>query len=174
VMSGAPRVEHHGRLQRWLEDDAAGNLSRPHMPWASNEGIPPDVCALSVFIRSVLAALYAPDLLRRRLLTVKLRGRTTTSDRRGGPAISTGSRRAKQTTHHEPLQRLLDDHSLSVLGFQRRDFRSYPRRKQLHCKCSNALPSTIFRLWNVKLETEHLPLAPDMHVLPLQPVAASP
>src|ERR1700741_4179028 len=42
------------------------------------------------------------------LLTVKLRGRTTTCQRRGGPAISTGSRRANQTTHHGPLQRLLE------------------------------------------------------------------
>ena len=40
-----------------------------------------------------------------RRLTVKLRGRAP--DRPGGPAISTGSRRAKQTTHHGPRQRLL-------------------------------------------------------------------
>jgi len=41
-------------------------------------------------------------------LTVKLRGRPTTADRRRGPAISTGSHGAKQITHHGPLQRLLD------------------------------------------------------------------
>src|SRR3989442_820340 len=41
-------------------------------------------------------------------LTVKLRGRTTTPDRRRGPTISLGSRGAKTTTHHGPLQRLLE------------------------------------------------------------------
>jgi len=41
-------------------------------------------------------------------LTVKLRGRTATPDRRRGPTISTGSRGANQTTRHGPLQRLLD------------------------------------------------------------------
>ena len=41
-------------------------------------------------------------------LTVNLRGRTTTPDRRYGPTISTGSRRANQTTPHGPLQRLLE------------------------------------------------------------------
>jgi hypothetical protein len=43
-----------------------------------------------------------------RVLTVKLRGRPTTCQRRGGPAISTGSRRAQPPTHHGPLQRLLE------------------------------------------------------------------
>src|ERR1700752_2719540 len=41
-------------------------------------------------------------------LTVKLRGRPTTCRRRGGPAISTGSRRAQPPAHHGPLQRLLE------------------------------------------------------------------
>ncbi len=41
-------------------------------------------------------------------LTVKLRRRPTTCPRRGGPAISTGSRRAQPPTPHGPLQRLLD------------------------------------------------------------------
>jgi hypothetical protein len=41
-------------------------------------------------------------------LTVKLRGRTTTPDRRRGRTLSFGARGAKQTTHHGPLQRLLD------------------------------------------------------------------
>jgi hypothetical protein len=39
---------------------------------------------------------------------VKLRGRTITPDRRRGPRISPGTRGANQTTHHGPLQRLLD------------------------------------------------------------------
>src|SRR5437764_4323367 len=43
-----------------------------------------------------------------RLLTLKLRGRTTTPDRRRGPTISPGTRGAKQITHHGPLQRLLE------------------------------------------------------------------
>jgi len=110
ISTGSRRAQplrHHGRLQRWLEDDAGGNLPRPHMPWAANEGTVPNLCALPDFIRSVLAALYAPDLLRRRLLTVKLRGRTTTPDRGRGPAISTGSRGPKQMTPHGPLQRWL-------------------------------------------------------------------
>src|SRR5437763_13329987 len=42
------------------------------------------------------------------LLTVKLRGRTTTPDRRRGRTLSPGARGAKQTTPHGPLQRLLD------------------------------------------------------------------
>ena len=41
-------------------------------------------------------------------LTVKLRGRTTASDRRRGPTISPWTRGAKQITHHGPLQRLLE------------------------------------------------------------------
>jgi hypothetical protein len=42
-------------------------------------------------------------------LTVKLRGRTATPDRRRGRTLSPSARGAKQTTHHGPLQRLLDD-----------------------------------------------------------------
>src|SRR6184192_4734967 len=41
-------------------------------------------------------------------LTVKLRGRTTTSDERRGRTLSTGARGAKPLTPHGPLQRLLD------------------------------------------------------------------
>jgi hypothetical protein len=41
------------------------------------------------------------------LLTVKLRGRTTTPDRRRGRTLSCCARGAKQTTPHGPLQRLL-------------------------------------------------------------------
>jgi len=44
---------------------------------------------------------------RRRSLTVKLRGRTTTLHKRRGPTISHGSRGAKPTTPHGPLERLL-------------------------------------------------------------------
>src|SRR5207245_10967037 len=40
-------------------------------------------------------------------LTVKLRGRTTTPDRRRGRTLSFSARGAKQTTPHGPLQRLL-------------------------------------------------------------------
>ena len=40
-------------------------------------------------------------------LTVKLRGRPTTPDRRRGPTLSPGTRGAKQFTPHGPLQRLL-------------------------------------------------------------------
>jgi len=43
-----------------------------------------------------------------RLLTVKLRGRALTSDRRRGPTISPGTRGAKPQVHHGPLQRLLE------------------------------------------------------------------
>src|SRR6184192_2921953 len=43
-----------------------------------------------------------------RPLTVKLRGRTTTSDKRRGRTLSPGARGAKQTTPHGPLQRLLE------------------------------------------------------------------
>src|SRR5437588_8841371 len=42
-----------------------------------------------------------------RHLTMKLRGRTTTSDRRRGRTISSRARSANQTTSHGPLQRLL-------------------------------------------------------------------
>jgi len=40
---------------------------------------------------------------------VKLRGRATTPERRRGRTLSPGARGAKQTTHHGPLQRLLED-----------------------------------------------------------------
>src|SRR5437667_5896312 len=40
-------------------------------------------------------------------LTVKLRGRASTSDRRRGRRLSPGARGAKQTTPHGPLQRWL-------------------------------------------------------------------
>jgi len=74
-MSGAPRAEHHGRLQRWLEDAAGGNLPRLRMPRASNEGFLLNLCSLPELMRSVSASLSTPAILRRRLLTVKLRGR---------------------------------------------------------------------------------------------------
>src|SRR5205085_5797067 len=40
-------------------------------------------------------------------LTVKLRGRTTTPDKRRGRTLSAGARGAKPQAHHGPLQRLL-------------------------------------------------------------------
>jgi hypothetical protein len=46
------------------------------------------------------------------LLTVKLKGRTTTPESAEG-AQSLGARGAKQTTHHGPLQRLLGAQSHS-------------------------------------------------------------
>ena len=51
-----------------------------------------------------------------RRLTVKLRGRTTTSERRRGPTISPGTRGAKPTTPHGPLQRLLGGGCMSLLN----------------------------------------------------------
>jgi len=42
-----------------------------------------------------------------RPLTVKLRGRTSTPDQRGGRTISSGARGAKPQARHGPLQRLL-------------------------------------------------------------------
>jgi len=50
-----------------------------------------------------------------RTLTVKLRGRTTTPDKRRGRTLSPGARGAKRITHHGPLQRLLDDGSTEPL-----------------------------------------------------------
>ena len=50
-----------------------------------------------------------------RPLTVKLRGRTTTPDRRRGRTLSPGARGPKQTTHHGPLQRLLEG-TISILA----------------------------------------------------------
>src|SRR5712671_6627164 len=47
----------------------------------------------------------------RRRLTVKLRGRPTTPDKRRGRTLSSRARGAKQTTPHGPLQRLLGAHS---------------------------------------------------------------
>src|SRR5882762_5312512 len=44
-----------------------------------------------------------------RLLTVKLRGRTTTPDERRGRTLSPGARGAKPQAPHGPLQRLLED-----------------------------------------------------------------
>jgi hypothetical protein len=44
----------------------------------------------------------------RRRLTVKLRGRGTAPDRRRGRTLSPGAGGAKPTTHHGPLQRLLE------------------------------------------------------------------
>src|SRR5467141_1559239 len=41
-------------------------------------------------------------------LTVKLRGRTTTPDKRRGRTLSSRARGAKPLTHHGPLQRLLE------------------------------------------------------------------
>ena len=43
-----------------------------------------------------------------RPLTVKLRGRTTTSDERRGRTMSPGARGAKPLTHHGHLQRWLE------------------------------------------------------------------
>jgi len=64
---------------------------------------------------SWIGAFSSKNEILLRLLTEKLRGRPTTPDRRGGPTISTGSRRAKQTTPHGPLERLLEDANTGVL-----------------------------------------------------------
>src|SRR5579872_1492317 len=74
------------------------------MPGASNEGIFPSFVRFLIPFCNVTKKSLSPW----RLLTVKLRGRTTTPDRGRGPAISTGSRGPKQTTPHGPLQRWLD------------------------------------------------------------------
>src|SRR5438477_1391138 len=70
-------------------------MGRQCAPWSSSRG-----------------ALARSVKRRRRIiqcnLTVKLRGRTTTSDKRRGRTLSPSARGAKQTTHHGPLQRLLD------------------------------------------------------------------
>src|SRR6266478_4790115 len=49
------------------------------------------------------------------LLTVKLRGRTTASDKHRGRTLSPSARGANQTTHHGPLQRLLGVSNLLCL-----------------------------------------------------------
>jgi len=48
---------------------------------------------------------------------VKLRGRTTTSERRRGRTISPATRGAKQTTHHGPLHRLLGGSGITELNY---------------------------------------------------------
>src|SRR4029077_16505167 len=58
-------------------------------------------------------------------LTVKLRGRTTTADRGRGPPLSSGSRGPKQTTHHGPLQRLLEFAHIEATARAR-----HPQRKR--------------------------------------------
>src|SRR3979409_1336176 len=49
-------------------------------------------------------------------LTVKLRGRTTTPDKRCGRTLSPGARGTKQTAPHGPLQRLLECRPVPVTG----------------------------------------------------------
>src|SRR5438552_15556144 len=58
-------------------------------------------------MRTLTRSTLKPAWRYQRLLTVKLRGRTTTWDRRRGRTLSPGARGAKQTTPHGPLQRLL-------------------------------------------------------------------
>jgi len=53
--------------------------------------------------REAMRTCKPPRLLRR--LTVNLRGRTTTPDKRRGRTLSPGARGAKPLTHHGPLQR---------------------------------------------------------------------
>jgi hypothetical protein len=50
-----------------------------------------------------------------RPLTVKLRGRTTTSDKRRGRTLSPSARGAEPQAHHGPLERLLE----AMLGTER-------------------------------------------------------
>src|SRR5579872_3627635 len=85
------------------------------MPGASNEETFPSFVRFLIPFCNVTKKSLSPW----RLLTVKLRGRTTTADRGRGPAISTGSRGPKQTTPHGPLQRLLEvSPMLSRVGVQ--------------------------------------------------------
>src|SRR2546421_12384723 len=55
----------------------------------------------------VMPAVPVPECSITGRLTVKLRGRTTTSDERRGPTLSSRAPGAKPLTHHGPLQRLL-------------------------------------------------------------------
>ena len=66
-------------------------------------------------------------------LTVKLRGRTITPDKRRGRTLSPRARGAKPRAHHGPLERLLDGHrSRSAANLRNRksaaDLRSQPIR----------------------------------------------
>jgi len=72
---------------------------------------------------------------------VKLRGRTTTSERRRGPTLSTGTRGAKQTTPHGPLQRLLDANEgtgLVLLGLLKEVPRLFFRENKFSRHAPNA------------------------------------
>src|SRR5438105_1401993 len=60
---------------------------------------------IALMSREAMRTCKPPRLLRR--LTVNLRGRTTTPDKRRGRTLSPGARGAKPLTHHGPLQRLL-------------------------------------------------------------------
>ena len=64
-------------------------------------------------------------------LTVKLRGRTTTPDRRRGRTLSPGARGAKQTTYHGPLERLLEvtltEHHCARAAPRRQPKPTYPQ-----------------------------------------------
>src|SRR5258708_7809852 len=55
-----------------------------------------------------------------RLLTVKLRGRTTTPDKRRGRTLSSRARGAKPQALHGPLERLLDGILLVLRDFDRK------------------------------------------------------
>ncbi len=59
-----------------------------------------------------------------RSLTVKLRGRAQARDKRHGRTLSFRAHGANQTTHHGPLQRLLETHRMP-------DYRSRFVRRRL-------------------------------------------
>src|SRR5437764_10300829 len=72
-------------------------------------------------------------------LTVKLRGRTTTSDERRGRTLSPGARGAKPLMPHGPLQRLLGARRTVSDGFDRTS------REQLN-GCLRVKPVIQFRI----------------------------
>src|SRR5204862_6200604 len=73
------------------------------------------------------------EVIARRLLTVKLRGRTTTSDERRGRTLSPGARGAKPQAHHGPLQRLLEVMAdVSPTPLARTPALLHPRSKRAH------------------------------------------
>jgi hypothetical protein len=97
-------------------------------------------------------------------LTVKLKGRTTTPDGRRGPTISPGSRGARQTTPHGPLQRLLG--AIAVIrapemGWQMRRYKANHRvgvriKDQVHGKAGG----TTYKRDNPRPECDLPDIAP--------------
>jgi hypothetical protein len=132
---GAKQQAHHGSLQRLLDGTSPRPVDKYHACGDPTPHAGPENKRIDVFVhcnsgaaslwRDYPASANAVDreaqtyqtcddatggdqALVHCRLTVKLRGRTTTPDRRRGRTLSPGARGAKQTTHHGPLQRLLE------------------------------------------------------------------